>query len=283
MSPACDVRGLVVFLNGEKTLGPLDLAVESGEFLVVVGPNGSGKTTLLRALSGHVRDCRGTIRLFGRNLARLSSQARARTISHLPQFPAADIPFDVEMTVRLGRAPRQGALGLEREGDAEAVENALRMTGTTHLRRRPLHNLSGGELKRVLLARALCREPKILLLDEPTASLDPGAGMMIMDMLEDVRSTRGTTIIMVSHDLNAASAYGDRLLLLKKGAAEVVGAPENVLTPARLSAAYGWETAVDADPFTGAPRMTVAPGPMLRRKSRARRTNKSAGREEKSS
>lgn len=181
-------------------------------------------------------------------------------MSHLPQFPAAAIPFSVEMAVRLGRAPHQGLLGLETPGDAEAVAWAMDVTRVASLRERPLANLSGGERQRVLLAQALCREPRVLLLDEPTASLDPGHQMLLLDLLEDIRVRRGTTLVMVSHDLNLASAYADRMLLLKAGLPLALGTPAAVLTEDHLTRAYDWELAVDRNPFTNTPRVTALPG-----------------------
>jgi iron complex transport system ATP-binding protein len=257
---AYDMSGLTVCLDGNRVLGPLDLCVRQGEFFIVVGPNGSGKTTLLRTLAGLVRDFKGSLHIQGEDIYSIPPARLALTVSHLPQFSATDVPFTVEMAVMLGRAPQMGLMGLEKEQDIEAVQDAMRLTRVMHLRDRSLAKLSGGELKRVWIAQALCREPEILLLDEPTASLDPGHQMRIMDLLDDIRVRRGTTMIIISHDLNLASAYADRMLLLREGCSVAMGPPSEVLEEDHLARAYDWKLAVDLDPFTGKPRVTALPG-----------------------
>lgn len=260
MTAAYTVEDLRIDYAGRRILGPLDLSVNKGECFIVVGPNGSGKTTLLRTLAGHVRHYQGRIALWGIDLSAISPMRFARTVAYLPQFPESTIPFTVEMTVRLGRAPRLGWLGMESPPDKEAIRQAMAMTDVSHLAQRGLETLSGGERARVLLAQALCREPDVLLLDEPTASLDPGHQMRVMDLLGRVRLERGLTVVMVSHDLNLASVYAERVLLVREGRAVALGSPAEVLKEAHLVEAYDWDLTVDRNPFTGTPRVTALPG-----------------------
>ncbi|WP_034641350.1 ABC transporter ATP-binding protein [Desulfovibrio inopinatus] len=261
MIPVYKLNETTIYIHGKRVLGPLDLTIQEGDFCIIVGPNGSGKTTLLRALVGHLRGYSGTIQLFGDELAGIPPAKLACTVSHLPQFPITDIPFSVEMVVQLGRAPRLGLFGIEQKQDSDAVEWAMEMTNVAHLRQRRLSTLSGGELSRTLLAQALCRLPKVLLLDEPTASLDPGHQMSIMNMLECMRTRHKMTIIMISHDLNIASTYGQSLVLLKNGTCIATGSPNAVLTTNMLSAVYDWDILVDMNPFTQKPRVSCLPGP----------------------
>ncbi|EFL51172.1 ABC transporter related protein [Solidesulfovibrio fructosivorans JJ]] len=267
MTTVYAVQGLTVDISGRRILGPLDLTVKKGECCIIVGPNGSGKSTLLRALAGHERHCQGRITLLGVALSSLPPARMARSVAHLPQSPEADIPFTVEMTVRLGRAPRMGWLGLETRRDKEAVQRSMDMTNVAHLAKRGLGTLSGGERARVLLAQALCREPDVLLLDEPTASLDPGHQMRVMDLLEHIRLEHGLTVVMVSHDLNLASAYAERMLLVREGTLIAEGCPVDVLSEGHLADAYDWNLAVDSNPFTGTPRVTALPGGCFSRSS----------------
>ncbi len=231
-----------------------------------MGPNGSGKTTLLRALARQNTDYAGRIRLFGEDLRTLCPARLASLVSHLPQFPEAGLHLTVAMAVMLGRAPCQNLLGWATARDHEAVDKAMSLTGVTHLKDRTLASLSGGELKRALLAQALCREPRVLLLDEPTASLDPGHTQRIMNMLEAARSERSLTLVVVVHDLNLAATCADRMLLLKDGHLVARGTPASVLTADNLARTYDWEMHVDTNPLTGTPRVTPFPGAWLLRR-----------------
>lgn len=263
MTAVIAVRSLEARRGNKTVLGPLDLRIDRGEFFVVAGPNGSGKSTLLAVLAGLVRPSRGTGAILGHDLAHLRPACLARKAAYLGQSNDQGSDFTVAMAVMLGRAPRQGLLGAPSRADREAVRRAMELTRVLGLEDRPLSSLSGGERRRALLAQALCREPELLLLDEPTASLDPGHQMLVLDMLEGLRRQTGLTVVLVSHDLNPAAAYAERLLLLYAGKAAALGPPEDVFTQETLSRVYEWPMAVDRAPGTKAPRAAPLPGPAL--------------------
>jgi len=159
-----------------------------------------------------------------------------------------------------------GWLGLEQPRDLELAAEAMAITGVAHLARRPLPQLSGGELQRVSIARAICQQPRLLLLDEPTAALDPAHQVNIMDLMVRLREEQGLTVIMVSHDLNLAAMYGDQLLLLKEGRRISSGSPKEVLTYEQLEQAYGCALLVDENPLGKVPRVNLVPQKFLLKK-----------------
>lgn len=163
----------------------------------------------------------------------------------------------------MGRSPHLGVLGLERKEDMELARQALAFTGMEHLAGRKLYQLSGGEQQRAFIARAICQQPQIMLLDEPTASLDLAHQVRVMDLMEKLKEEKGVTVIMVSHDVNLAAMYGDQLLLLKAGEIVSQGPPEEVLTFETLEKAYDCTLLVDKSPLGKLPRVTLVPGKYL--------------------
>lgn len=238
MTPALETRDLCKSFGPCAVLSGLALSVPQGALFAIIGPNGSGKTTLLKTLSGLVPPTSGTVLVHGRPLARFSRRELARRMALVPQTFPEQFPFTAAETVRMGRAPHQGVLGIPDKADEAAVDAALDACGVSALRDRTLDRLSGGERQRVFIARALCQDPRILLLDEPTASLDPAHQIRVMDLLDRLRAEHGVTVVIVSHDLNLAAMYADVVLVLKNGRAAAVGPPEEVLTPERLRAVY---------------------------------------------
>ena len=231
----------------------LSLAIEPGTFVGIIGPNGSGKTTLLKLLGGILAPDAGGVRLEGRSLAAVPPRDRARRIAFvLPEAPLL-FNFSVLEIVLMGRAPHLGLWGLEKPADYEAAREALRAVDLEACEGRPVHDLSSGERQRVMIARALAQETRLLLLDEPTAFLDLKHGLAIHEIVADLRRRRGLTVVVVSHDLHLAARHADRLVLLHHGRIVADGPPEAVLTPERLAPVY--ETAVEVlrDPTTGAP------------------------------
>jgi iron complex transport system ATP-binding protein len=172
---------------------------------------------------------------------------------------ATDIPFTVQEVVLMGRSPHLGLMGLEQPRDLELAMEAMTVTRVNHLARRPLIQLSGGELQRVIIARALCQQPRLLLLDEPTAALDPAHQVSIMDLMAQLRAERGLTVVMVSHDLNLAAMYGQQLLLMQEGKSMHSGPPAEVLTYEKLEQVYGCAMLVDENPLGRVPRVTLVP------------------------
>jgi len=259
MTMAVAVNNLNLFFSDKQILRDLTFQVEVGNFFIIIGPNGSGKTTLLRAIAGLQKTASGSVRIFDRNLADYSRRELARVIAVVPQHIPMDFPFRVAETVLMGRTPHLGLAALERQEDFRLAEEAMQFTDISHLSERRLDQLSGGERQRVIIARALCQQPRIILLDEPTAALDPAHQMKIMDLMERLRRERNTTIIMVSHDLNLAAMYGEKLLLLKEGGIESVGTPHDVLNRELLERIYGCSMQVDSNPLGNMPRIIPVP------------------------
>lgn len=252
--------------HGERlVIRRVSLQVECGEFFVIIGPNGAGKSTLLKALAGLHAMTEGSIHVRQRSLDQYSRKELARTIALVPQQINTDFPFTVAETVLMGRYPHLGFLAVEGENDLRLAEQAMQFTEIEHLADRRLAQLSGGERQRVTVARAICQQSEILLLDEPTASLDPAHQLRIMDLMERLRQETQITIVMVSHDLNLASCYADRLLLLKDGKVEKVGTPRQVLTGEQLSESYGCTLFVDENPLLGKPRVNLVSEKLLKK------------------
>jgi len=234
-------------------------AVPSGTVLGIVGPNGSGKSTLLRVLCGLLKPRAGKVTLDGRPLRSFSGIERARRIAFLPQAVNPAFALTVFEVVCLGRYPHVGALRGLRRHDFEVAERCLKDTSTDALGRRDFMTLSGGERQRVLLASILAQEPNLLLLDEPTSSLDIHHQIEIFALLRRLAG-EGYGVAVVTHDLNHAARFCDRLLLLSAHRGLLAaGEPEEVLTEARLTAAYEASIRVARHPITGTPLITADP------------------------
>lgn len=257
----------VVFSYGPiRALDGVSMSVSEGEFFVVAGPNGSGKSTLLKILCGLERPQSGRADLLGRPVSAYRRLERARLVAYLPQTVNLDFPFTALEVVLMGRHPHLGLLHMEGRDDVGKAMEAMARTDVVHLKDRPVTALSGGERQRVFLAQALCREPRLLILDEPTAALDPAHQVRLMDLLEDLRRERGLTVVMVSHDINLAAMYGDRVLLLKRGRVVCQGPPEDVFTFQTLEDTYGCVVLVDKSPLGRFPRVTLVPKRYLQKK-----------------
>ena len=260
MNPAIATTNLNYSFGKRKVLRHLTFSVEKGDFFIIIGPNGSGKTTLMRLIAGVLKLQVGKIKILGLPNFSYKPKALARAVAFVPQRLPVDLPFTVGETVLLGRTPYQGALGINRERDLEIAKEAMEFTGVSHLISSTLDRLSGGEQQRVFIARAICQEPEIMLLDEPTASLDLAHQVKIMDLMEKLRLEKGITVMMVSHDLNLAAMYSNRVLLLKDGEIASIGLPLNVLSFEKLEKTYGCRLLVEESPLGDFPRITLVPG-----------------------
>jgi iron complex transport system ATP-binding protein len=229
----------------------LDLDVAAGEVCGIVGPNGAGKSTLLRLLLGLLVPDAGSVTVDGAEVSSLPPRRRALALAAVLQEEPLDFPFTALEVVLLGRLARLSPLGFERPDDVATALAAMRDTGVAALADRPVVELSGGERKRVLLARALAQEAKALLLDEPTAALDVQHQLEIFTRLQE-RQRTGVAVVVVVHDLNLASAFCDKLVLVGAGQPAVVGAPAEVLTEARVRDFFGVEMVALEHPLTGA-------------------------------
>lgn len=210
-------------------LTEISCMIEAGDFLGVVGPNGAGKTTLLRLLSGMITPATGTLEADGRPVHAMTPKDRARLIAHVPQMEAVMFPWSVSSMVLLGRHPHSAGLGYENDTDYAAANRAMERVEISHLAGRSVTDLSGGELHRVLIARALAQETPVLLLDEPNAHLDIHHQVALFDLLASLHADEGRTVMIITHDLNLVSMYCDRVMLLDEGRLQALGTPEEVL------------------------------------------------------
>ena len=207
----------------------ISFEVRKGEFIGIIGPNGAGKTTLLKTLSHIIKPSSGTVFLEGRNIHSMDSNSFAKACAMVGQDLLSIFSFTVEEIVIMGRNPYLGLLAQERREDLDVVNRALDSTSLTDLRCRLINELSAGERQRVLVARALAQDPGLLLLDEPTAHLDIGYQVEILDLIRSINKEKELTVISVLHDLNLASQYCDKLLLLDHGDVEGFGTPDEIL------------------------------------------------------
>lgn len=249
-------------------LQDVTLQVKPGEILGIVGPNGSGKTSLLKLLAKLAAPQMGDIALFGRGLTGLSQEETAQTVAFVPQENAQLFPFTVAETVLMGRFPHRQrsnwslGFGWENQDDCRAAAQAMETMDIAHLAARLVTDLSGGERQRTMIARALAQMPRVLLLDEPTAFLDLQHQIGICSVLRRLRDERGLTVVIVSHDLNLASQYCDRIAMLKDGRVAAMGTPSEVMSVENVREVYGCTVLIDAHPESGLPRITL-PGPSL--------------------
>ncbi len=250
---ALTVEGLSFTYEGAPVLAGVDLTVDTGEFVGILGRNGSGKTTLLKCLTGVLSYRRGRILLFGREVNRLSPKEIARQVAVVPQQLSIQFPFLVEELVWMGRYAHQRRFHQESPRDYAAVREAIMETGVESLAGRRVTALSGGELQRVAIARALAQEPGLILLDEPTSHLDINYQIEVLDLMRRLNRKQGVVVVAVLHDLNLAAQYCDRLVLLSRGKVSADGKPGEVLTPANIRAVYGVEARVHQDALTGRP------------------------------
>jgi iron complex transport system ATP-binding protein len=253
VSALLEATDLSCALGGRQVLSGVSLTARPGEVLALIGPNGAGKTTLLRALAGLLRPRAGKITLDGRPLDSFAPRERARRLAYAPQSGAEDWPLTVEQAIALGRAPHRGWLLPLGAADHAAVERAIERTGTGELRERPVRELSGGEQRRVILARALAQEPEVLLLDEPTAALDLRYQVEILELARRLAHADRLTVIVTLHDLSQAALVANRIVLLGDGHVLAAGAPAEVLQADVLSAAYGVPVVVARHPIHDGP------------------------------
>ncbi|QHC56876.1 ATP-binding cassette domain-containing protein [Rathayibacter tanaceti] len=240
--------------NERVVVDGLSLTVPTGAISVIVGANACGKSTLLRAMARLITPRNGAVLLDGQAIHRLPTRQVAQQVGLLPQTPIAPEGIAVSDLVARGRYPHRGFLGRGSGTDDDAiVEDALRATGTLELADRPVDELSGGQRQRVWIAMALAQRTDVLLLDEPTTYLDVSHQVEVLDLLTDLNRSRGTTIVIVLHDLNLAARYADHLFAVRAGALYASGAPAEVVTPETVRAVFGMESRVIEDPVSRTP------------------------------
>ncbi|HRY06525.1 MAG TPA: ABC transporter ATP-binding protein [Hyphomicrobiaceae bacterium] len=231
-------QGICVRLGRRSVLHDVTVSAERGELVAVIGPNGAGKSTLLKSLAGLVPVCDGRVLLDGDDIVALDARARGRRIAFIAQDRQVHWPLAVRRVVALGRLPHEVS-----SRDEAAIANALSAMDLHQLADRPIYELSGGELARVLQARALAQEADILIADEPTAGLDMGHVLQLFAHLERL-SQQGHTVIVAVHDISLALRHCHKTVLLKDGRVLAAGPSGDVVTPERLAAAFGVSVAV---------------------------------------
>lgn len=227
-----------------EALSGVTLDVSVGEHVAIVGPNGAGKSTLLRLLAGVLRPTSGTVRFLDRPASEWPRREFARRVAVVSQAVTAEAPLSVRDVVEMGRHPYLRPWAALSPSDHDMVGEALSSVDLEGLAERPIRELSGGELQRVFLARAFAQEPVLLLLDEPTAHLDMGHEMRFMDLVSQKVVENNITVVSVTHHLNVAARFADRLLLLAGGRVVATGDARDVLQPAPLSRAFDWPVSV---------------------------------------
>ena len=250
-----DIDGVGVEFGGTPVLEDVSIAVPKGEFLAVVGPNGAGKTTLLQTCNGLHPPDEGTVALDGTDTTDLSARSIGRLVATVPQETRLAFDFDVQEVVAMGRTPHRSRFETATDDDRAAVESALDRTDTAQFAERSIEDLSGGERQRVVFARALAQETPILLLDEPTASLDINHQIETLSIARDL-ADKGKTVVAAIHDLDLAARFCDRLALVADSGLVAADTPEAVLTTERLETAFGVRTAVGTNPVTGTKTVT---------------------------
>lgn len=256
-------RGLILELRdasfrypgvSRDALAGVSLAVSAGEFVALLGPNGSGKTTLVRVGLGLQAPQAGSAAILGRAAGQWPRQALARVVGVVPQREDNLFPQRVRETVQLGRYPHLGPWARESAADRAAVQRALERCDVVALSDRWLWTLSGGEYQRVRIARALAQEPQLLVLDEPTASLDLRHEMELFELVRGLVDASELAAVLVTHDVNLAARFADRLVLLSEGSVRAAGAPADVLRRDVVEAVFGWPLAVSS--FDNRPQLT---------------------------
>jgi iron complex transport system ATP-binding protein len=251
---AIRLADVTVRLGGRAVVDAVDLDVQEGEWVGLIGPNGAGKTTLLRAIAGLV-PFSGSVRLLGEAAPELGRSRLSRLLALVPQEPATPSWMTVGEYVLMGRTPHLGLLAREGTSDREAAARALARLDLLGYEERRLGTLSGGEKQRVVVARALAQEARVVLLDEPTASLDIGHQQQALELLDSLREESGLTLLAAMHDLTLAAQYVDRMVLLQAGRVVADATPVDVLTEDAIAAHYG--AAIDVVPVEG--RIAVVP------------------------
>ena len=252
-----EVDSIFFRYHQDWVLQDVSFQLRKGEFVGVIGPNGSGKTTLLKILYRLLSPQQGEVFFDRLSLKKMSRGEIAKKIAVVAQETYPAFPFRAIEMVLMGRSPYLGHLMFESPKDLEIAKKAMEWTETLPISQRPIDELSGGERKRVYIARALAQEPEMILLDEPTSNLDIHHQVEFLDLVLSLNREKGLTILMASHDLNLASEYCDRLIFLQNGKIYKMGSPEEVMTRENIEKVYGCEVWVDRSPVSGIPRVSL--------------------------
>ncbi len=251
-SAAISICGVTAGYGKRSVLSGVDLEIGEGSMVGIGGPNGVGKSTLMKLIAGVISPQRGSVRVGGSDISKLSARSRARLVAAVPQAPELPAGARALEVVLMGRNPHLGLLSWETEDDLSIAIETMRITDTDQMLDRPVDRLSGGERQRVAIAMALTQQTPVMLLDEPTANLDLAYQPAIMQMLRDL-AARGRTVVTAVHDLTLAAQFCDKIALMSGGRFVAVGTPTEVLTADRIRDVYGAEVRVIDHPETGRP------------------------------
>jgi iron complex transport system ATP-binding protein len=254
------VEQLYKSYNEDLILNNLKFSVNKGEFFGILGPNGSGKSTLLKLLSGVEKPDSGHIRLDGRPVEQYTRKQLSRKIAVLQQEALPPVNFTVREVVEMGRFPYQNWMGKEKDGHDHLIDSILEQLGLTELQERSLLHLSGGERQRVALGKVMAQQPQLLLLDEPTTYLDIGYQIQMMDHIKAWQNEANITVIAVLHELNLASIYCDRMLLIHQGQVVRVGTPLDILQAEQIQQVYGTLPIIVEHPVHALPQIILQRG-----------------------
>ncbi len=241
------------------SLKNISFALKSGTFLSILGPNGSGKSTLLRIIDRILLPDRGSVKIFDKDYIKISRKELSRLIAFVPQVHSLVFPYTVFEVVLMGRSPHIKGVGFENFTDIQIVEDVMEKVDVSRLRSKPVGELSGGELQRVFLARALAQQCPILVLDEPNTHLDLRHQIEILALIKKIVNEKSISVVSVFHDFNLASIYSDEILLLDSGKVLAHGTPNTVLNEMNIKMVFGTEVIIDPHPVTNSPRITIIP------------------------
>jgi cobalamin transport system ATP-binding protein len=261
MNPAIRIHDLSFAYKDKPVLDGISLSIDKGEMIGLIGPNGSGKTTLLKIFSA-VLTASGEVQLNGRNIRTYGRRELSRLFAMVPQESQILFPYTVAEIVLMGRASYHSPLALEGKRDLEVARASVELTDCLSFADRYLHELSGGEKQRVIIARALAQEPEILLLDEPSAFLDLRHQVQVFELMRRLNRERGLTIVAALHDLNLAALFFPRLVMLSEGKIYRDGSPKEVLTEETIEEIYGIKVRVERDASSERPQIFVCPSGM---------------------
>lgn len=251
------VHGLNLTFDSAPILDGVNFSLQDGDMVALLGPNGAGKTTLMRCISRALEPAKGTVFLSGRDIVNLNPREIARQMAVVPQDTGIDFDFTVEEVIRMGRYPHENGFRKNQTDHESIVRSSMELTGISHLRHRSAAILSGGERQRMVIARALCQQPGILLLDEPTSNLDIGYQWGMLDIVLRLNRKEKVTVIAAIHDLNLATLFFRRFILLARGKILAIGSAEEVLTEENILASYGVQASLFRHPIHGCLQVSV--------------------------
>ena len=245
-----DIEHVTCYYGAVRVLKEASLEAEKGEFFGIIGPNGSGKTTLLRCISGIIKPEAGRVVMGDEDISKLGKRELARDMATVSQDQRSGLAFTALEVVMMGRVPHLGRFQIEGKKDLDIAVHAMELTNSAQFADRPINELSGGERQRVFIARALAQEPRLMLLDEPTANLDISYQLEILNLIKEMSKSEKLTAMVAIHDLNLAAQYCDRMALIRQGEILSIGTPEAVLTPEHIKKAFGVDVAVKRHEIT---------------------------------